>query len=63
MIKVKTNEELKEIIKNSDVNADLNHLDVSEIASMRVLFNESNFNGDISKWDVSNVFTVHLIKI
>ena len=47
--------ELRDIIKNADVNADLNFLDVSQIKNMNKLFINSNFNGDISNWDVSNV--------
>jgi len=53
--KVKDKKELIEIIKNADVNADLNYLDVSGITDMSELFKRSKFNGDISKWDVSNV--------
>jgi len=60
----------KEIIKCNDDNineiveqqiellgndADLNHLDVSEVTSVRYLFYKSEFSGDISKWNVSNI--------
>ena len=48
-------EELEDIIENSDVNADLNHLDVSNVTNMYAMFQYSQFDGDISQWDVSNV--------
>ena len=55
----KTKEELKdlieELIKKRGIKADLNDIDVSQITSMRYLFQESKFNGDISKWDVRGV--------
>ena len=38
--------------------ADLNHLDVSQVTSIRWLFDESTFNGDISNWDVSRVINM-----
>jgi len=54
-IKVKTKDELKDIIANSPLDADLNHLDVSLITDMDFLFRDSDFQGNISEWDVSNL--------
>ena len=63
----KTKDELVKIIKSevekNGWNCDLNHIDVSKIKDMSMLFGAYNehgydlekFNGDISKWDVSNV--------
>ena len=50
-----TREELKEIIRTCDVDADLNHLDVSGITDMEGMFEDSKFNGYISNWDVRSV--------
>ena len=56
---IATTKNLKEIItaeiEKYGNNANLNHIDVSNVTSMKDLFNESKFNGDISKWDVSKV--------
>lgn len=55
----KTKEELMEMIKDeikkNGKYCSLNHIDVSEITDMSMLFYWSDFNGDISAWDVSNV--------
>ena len=60
MKKIKTtNDNIAEIIRYEinrlGDNADLNHIDVSDITHMAHLFSKSKFNGDISKWNVSNV--------
>ena len=56
---IATNETIKDIVKSEIArlgnNADLNHIDVSQVTDMSYLFKGSEFNGDISKWDVSNV--------
>ena len=56
---IATNKTIKEIVKSEikrlGNNADLNHIDVSQVTDMSYLFEESEFNGDISNWDVSNV--------
>ena len=47
---------VKEQIELLGNEADLNHLDVSEVTNMEVLFVKyEDFNGDVSYWNVSNV--------
>jgi len=46
---------VKQEIERLGNNADLNHIDVSNVQDMSQLFFGSPFNGDISKWNVSNV--------
>lgn len=54
-----TDETIHEIVKSEierpGNEADLNHIDVSEVTNMEAMFSVANFNGDISKWNVSNV--------
>ena len=56
---IATNDTLKDIISQEiekyGTNADLNHIDVSNVTNMSWMFDCSHFNGDISNWDVSNV--------
>ena len=42
-------------IKRLGNDADLNHIDVSNVTVMWAMFEGSKFNGNISNWDVSNV--------
>ena len=46
---------IDEEIEKQGLDANLNHIDVSNVKSMDFMFKYSEFNGDISKWDVSNV--------
>ena len=55
-----TNENIKQIVEEQiellGNEADLNHLDTSEVTNMGLMFfMHSQFTSDISKWDVSNV--------
>ena len=56
---IATNNNLRTIIEQETSklgnDADLNHIDVSRVSDMSLLFKQLSFNGDISKWDVSNV--------
>ena len=57
---IATNETIKQIvddeIRRLGFNADLNHIDTSQVTNMSYLFQyRSNFNGDISSWNTSNV--------
>jgi len=54
-IKVKNVRHLKELILDSPLDADLNHLDVSDLVIMSGAFMGSSFNGDISEWKTPNL--------
>lgn len=47
---------VRDEIKRLGNDADLNHIDVSNVHNMNSLFKGSGFNGDISGWDVSKVW-------
>lgn len=59
MVKIKNLNELAKRIawemEQHGPSCSLNHLDVSAVDDMGVLFYESPFDGDISNWNVSNV--------
>lgn len=56
---VATNKTIRKIVRGEidklGPNADLNHIDVSNVTDMTDMFRVSKFNGDISQWDVINV--------
>ncbi len=65
-IKAPDNQSLRKIvseeIRRLGDNADLNHIDVSEITDLDDLFiPHSSFNGDISKWNVSKCKTFNSV--
>ena len=62
---VATNDTIRKIVKQEiekyGNNADLNHIDVSNVTDMHMMFCDSQFDGDISNWDVSNVTDMSLM--
>lgn len=46
---------VKDEVKQLGKNANLNHIDVSQVTDMSALFHKLDFDGDIYLWDVSNV--------
>ena len=56
---VATSDTIKQIvrdeIKRLGKDADLNHINTSQVTDMHCLFMDTDFQGDVSQWDVSNV--------
>ena len=52
-ILVVDNAHLRELVAQHAHDANLNHLDVSQIQDFSGIFEESGFVGDISKWDTA----------
>ena len=54
-----TNETIRDIVEQEIArlgnDANLNHIDVSEVTDMSYLFYRRTFNGNVSQWDISKV--------
>jgi len=56
---VATDDNIKQIVRDEinrlGTDADLNHINTSQVTDMHCLFMDTDFQGDVSQWDVSNV--------
>ena len=60
---VATNDTIKQIVRD-EINklgkdADLNHIDTSQVTNMMSVFARTDFQGDVSQWDVSSVESMY----
>ena len=55
---VNIRELVRNAIKDKGNDADLNHIEISDVTDMSYLFLNSPFNGNIDEWDVSNVINM-----
>merc|ERR1711957_762541 len=51
---------MRELFKESDINADISSWDVSSVTTMGAMFRQASvFNSDLSSWDVTAVTAMH----
>ncbi len=57
--KVKSTEQLRELVRYATPGQDMNHLDVSELESLDKVFSDIVFYGKVDQWDVRRIRSIN----